>query len=260
MLYLIQRNRLGKNIVNEGDQAFNWREAFRGSEDSLTSSIFSLLFYLPVNLFWDLFYKACYYPSIPQSVGRLLSYDFWPHWNCEQTGNINYIEPDLFLEFDNFHLIIEAKRDDYSQQQKPTQWQSEIIGYYNQYSEADRKPLYLIALAGILNGSEKQEPVKSVPITTCRWVRILYQINKLLSNKEKGKLTDSVRNILNDLVKSFALHGFRTGDLFDNFPKEYRIKHVVNICLRIYFGSIRKLNLINFPESVRHIKFKNFPL
>ena len=265
MLYLIQRNRLGKNIVNKGEDAFNWREAFKASEDSLTSSVFSLLFYLPADIFWEILYKACYHPSIPIRSGRLLSYDFWPHWNCKDTGNTNFVEPDIFLEFEDFHVIIEAKRYDYAEQQSKSQWEAEIIAYRNEYSIDLCKPLYFIALAGILNGDEKQNPVLSIPVTTCRWRNIFTEVKKIISKCSKERSienVDSILNILNDLVLTFALHGFRTGDLLESLPNFYKINQAVDLSLNINFVKLKKLNLPNFPTSLKNIKYssQNIPL
>lgn len=260
MLYLIQRNRLGKNIINKGEDTFNWHDAFKPSEDSLTSSIFSLLFYLPVELFWDILFNSCFYQSMPKECGKLLSYEFWPHWNCKDTENSSYVEPDLFLDFENFHLIVEAKRYDYIQQQNESQWTAEIIAYRNEFSESQRKPLYFIALAGILNGAEKQDVVLSVSITTCRWARILSEVKKKISkhlNYNNTQLSDSTLNILNDLVKSFALHGFRTGELLESIPNIYTIKEARNLFLTLNFIKYNDLKLIEFPTFLKNIGYSS---
>jgi LPXTG-motif cell wall-anchored protein len=50
--------------------------------------------------------------DLPFNSGRLLSFDFWPHWDKTGTDNTNYVEPDLFIKFDEFDVIIEAKVKD----------------------------------------------------------------------------------------------------------------------------------------------------
>jgi len=235
MLYLIQRNRLGKNIINTEENPVNWRELFKGSEDSLTSSVFSLLFYLPVEIFWQILQKACYGSLLPGQTGKLISYEFWPHWRCTDTKNINFIEPDIFIRFEGFDLIIEAKRNDYKQQQNPQQWRDEITSYNNEFAKCERKPLYLIALAGILNGLKYLEPIETVTVVACRWNRILHQVKQIVENIKKSNYSitnvDSTVNILNDIVRAFAIHGFRTTELLGNLPTKYSIIYQSEITL-----------------------------
>jgi hypothetical protein len=96
-------------------------------EDTLTSSVFDNLLLLPDNLFWNVIKKSCYQNKLPDSINSVESYEFWPHWDPENTNKTNYVEPDMFIRFDNFDLIIEAKRWD-NNQQYITQWKNEFIG------------------------------------------------------------------------------------------------------------------------------------
>jgi hypothetical protein len=90
-------------------------------EDTLTSSVFDYLLLLPDSLFWEIIKKSCYQNNLPGNISFIESYEFWPHWDSENTTKTNYIEPDMFIRFDNFDLIIEAKRWD-NNQQYITQW------------------------------------------------------------------------------------------------------------------------------------------
>lgn len=84
-------------------------------EDSLTSGIFDTLFLLPEQLYWEILRKAVRATpqnteqEMPTQVGHLLHYSFWPKWNPENTQNVNYVEPDVFIRFSEFDVIIEAK-------------------------------------------------------------------------------------------------------------------------------------------------------
>ena len=71
------------------------------NEDPKTSAIFENLMLLPDNVFWHLLRLSCFSNDMmPVNSGTLLSYDFWPHWDRTGTDNTNYVEPDLFLEFE----------------------------------------------------------------------------------------------------------------------------------------------------------------
>ena len=52
-------------------------------EDSKTSSVFENLMLLSDNVFWHILKSSCFYnEKMPtNSSGRLLSYEFWSHWD-----------------------------------------------------------------------------------------------------------------------------------------------------------------------------------
>lgn len=227
MLYLIQRNRLGKNIINKEDCEIDWRTQFKNSEDSLTSSIFSLLFYLPLNIFWNILTNACYSFDLPEQTGEILLYEFWPHWKCDGTNNQNFIEPDLFIRFQNFDIIIEAKRWDYFSQQNKKQWEAQLKAYSNEYAE-DNKKVYFIALSGLIAGEEFQIPVNDVSIFTCRWHRILEQVQKNVAQNAQLESNVNLKIILNDLLIAFALHDFRIGDSLNTLSAKYSINYPIS--------------------------------
>jgi len=221
MLHLITRNKAGRNFNNEND--INWKAEFKASEDSFTSSIFGHLFYLPVTVFWQILKNAIY--DLPAIVPpeRILFYHFWPSWTCNLG---NRCEPDLFIRFDEFDLIIEAKRYDHNQQSE-VQWKNELESYYNEYG-TDRKIL-LLAVGGIydLDQTTSLLMVNEQPITIlkCRWVRLLQSVrtyrNEIL--KDRSAEEDAFMNILSDLIISFRIHGFQTGNLFNTMPTHYQL-------------------------------------
>jgi hypothetical protein len=71
MLCLINHGKGGRNFKIASEE-IHWREIFKNSEDSLTSSVFSLLFYLPADLMWKILTSACYGTelSFPQGLRR----------------------------------------------------------------------------------------------------------------------------------------------------------------------------------------------
>ena len=106
-------------------------------EDSLTSSVLDLLKYLPTTLFWDILRESMYQKNLPKYCGELMSFEFWPNWNPEGTDNSDRVEPDVFLRFEDFDVIVEAKRYD-TTGQTIGQFNNETRAYYNEYGEDDK--------------------------------------------------------------------------------------------------------------------------
>jgi hypothetical protein len=184
-------------------------------EDSLTSVVFDTLKYLPTEIFWRILKNALYHDKFPSNSGELISITFWGKWDSSGTINTNYVEPDVFLRFDEFDIIIEAKRYNDSQQNN-TQIENEITAYFNEY-ENDNKQLYFVQLGGLHNREDEQNKVmhnkraiKDVIIGKTDWSRLLHQIS---IEKEKIRNYDlSIMNaycrILEDSIKGFELHQY----------------------------------------------------
>lgn len=161
-------------------------------EDSLTSTIIGTLLHLGDKDFWEILYNSCSdNEKLPKTVGALKSYKFWPRWYKENSTN-KYKEPDVFLGFTDFNIIIEAKRDD-SNPQKQEQWNEQHDEY--QYKE---KKLYFIALDGnrgnfaseklvVTSASEKPVDASESPIVfKSSWMDLHKQIHKFSVEKEKS--------------------------------------------------------------------------
>ncbi len=214
MLHAITHRKAGRNVISD---EINWQQLFKTSEDSLTSFVFERLFYLPTELFWSILTRACYGNELPNNPGKMMSKEFWPHWDAKQTTNTNFIEPDIFIRFSDFDLIVEAKRYDHNQQYRG-QWINQIQAYRNEYSE--EKKLYHLALGGLF--SEETQVENGVHIVMCRWKSLLEQIqlsHRQLSESE-GLLNsnDAILQVFTDLMVIFRLHGYATGLWFDSLP------------------------------------------
>lgn len=180
-------------------------------EDSLTSTVFGLLKYLPTETFWSILKKSLYHQELPSISGEIQEYEYWPKWLAENTGNERYVEPDLFIRFEEFDLLIEAKRQN-ENQQRDDQIAAQIQAYYNEYEE-DNKALYYIQVGGLLDlNKEKPRHYNDKKIVMCKtnWTRLLDQIVE-----EKDKLEDinyshlnSYKRIFDNLVKGLELHGY----------------------------------------------------
>lgn len=260
MLHLLSNNKAGQNITFNGS-TFNLRDVFKTKEDSFTSSVFALLFYLPESIFWKILYYACYSPTFPVECGKLLSYEFWPHWDGRGTNNENHVEPDLFVNFENFHLLIEAKRYDFAMQQSRAQWEKEVIAYHNQLTVEERKPLYFLAVSGLPAGYEKQIPLniscldRPLPVNFARWRSILHEVKKQLHiiSASSTEVRPGTSFILQDLLLAFRVHGFVTGDLLCTMSSKMDIKHQAVPGLLKKKGT-KAVQWSTFPKDLRPIK------
>lgn len=180
---------------------------FKPSEDSLTSSTIGLLQYLGGSMFWDLLKNSCGEKHLlPEKVGDLLKVYFWRRFLPDLEYNVNHVEPDVYCEFENYNLIIEAKKGDAFGQDE-NQWRKEINSYYKEV-ESD-KPLLFIAIGG--NNSLK---VKSVELNNIGTIQTIYGASwqRLLATcidyLQKDNLLISEKRIINDVVNLFEQHQF----------------------------------------------------
>lgn len=241
MLQAILLNKAGRNISSN---EVHWRQIFIASEDSLTSTIFGTLRYLPNELFWRVLLNSCYNCPINKGENIIESFEYWAHWNAANATNANFIEPDLFIRTSKFDLIVEAKRYDHNQQYE-LQWLNEIQGYLNHYRE-DNKQVYLLAVGGISNEAVEMLQVENVKycIIKSRWIRILKEVKILKNEVEKNAINfvnaDLLLTILEDLIIGFRIHGYATGEWFENTKFNFM------------------LNLSSFKSFNVPIKFKTF--
>lgn len=216
MLQAINSNKAGRNISSE---EIHWRQIFKASEDSLTSTIIGLLFYLPHELTWHILTSACYGNDLPTPT-RVVSREFWPFWDGTGTSNSSRVEPDVFINTSNFDLIIEAKRKD-NDQQNEGQWRNEFRAYLNEYGE-DNKQVYLLALGGISTEQTQQLLLENriMTVIMCRWERVLKCTRSALGAIRHSQAllntSSSVINILEDILLGFSIHGYMTADWFSD--------------------------------------------
>ena len=197
-------------------------------EDTLTSTVFDYLLMLPNDLFWNIIKKSCFQNNLPETINSIESYEYWPHWNPENTKKINFIEPDLFIRFDNFDLIIEAKRRD-DNQQYVEQWENEFIGYINEYKQ-DKKEVYLLAIGGINNEYEEYLNVKNygkITVVKCKWYNILETLDtifKKLNDFDIFNIQNIHRNIYM-IITGLEMHGFMKINWLEDIVNTYEINY-----------------------------------
>jgi len=195
-------------------------------EDRLSSSIFGLLSYFPTELFWEIIIESCNTNNIlPKYCGQIQSIQFWPHWNSVGTNNANFVEPDIFIEFDDFNLIIEVKRD--TNIQFKGQWEKEIISYFNN-EEYQNKKVVLLAVGG--NDTEQNETVtlneKDIPIIKCHWYKILAVVRRIREHLQNALFLNSNSanlRIINDVIEVFRMNGYLTTEWLCEIPTKYAI-------------------------------------
>lgn len=241
-------------------QAFIQRKidihSFKWNEDSLTSTVFERLHYLPVELMWKMIRDSVYGEKPIKDSGKVISLEFWPHWNAKGVTNLEFaepsiitnkrfVEPDVFIRFENFDLIVEAKRDEYNKQDS-TQWKNEIYAYLNEYSK-EQKDLVFLSLDG-LNSKESSivtlknqesyvDNKKDYTIYKSRWFSILASLKD--EKRERKKTSDKINSndfiiqIIDELISVFKLYGFPTGDFLEVFPNTLQIsKRSMNYLLK----------------------------
>lgn len=179
-------------------------------EDTRTSTIIGTLLHLPDAIMWSILRNACNDNGelpVEDEYIKLEDYKFWPHWSAYNTENSNYVEPDVFLRFNSFDLMIEAKRTDWDMQD-PDQWEKELQSYRNEYAN-DIKSIYLIALGG--NGSKLNYEIKRIDninytIFKCSWMSLYQEITKKKDNYNGQK---NIERVFESLYEACKVFGFR---------------------------------------------------
>lgn len=183
------------------DQNFN--------EDFKTYISLGLLQFLPAQLFWNILKASVNNnQNLPNIAGEMIQIDFWPKWfnihNISVVANSKYIEPDIFIRFENFDCIVEVKKTD-TFGQYFAQWESQIQAYHNEYPEG--KQLIYIALGGNLKlDASSDDKFKHVYKST--WQQFLHAINKTLQERValvyKNEIINQEIRILQSVVEAFA--------------------------------------------------------
>ena len=120
---------------------------FSGAEDTLTASVFERLMYFPDQVVCNILFDAQVWQTSFEGPRQIISARFWPRWkNLIKDGKK---EPDLVIEFDDRVLVIEAKRYDFNDQQRPDQLGLEWLAGIGAYGASSRKSLWLLGVGGL---------------------------------------------------------------------------------------------------------------
>lgn len=186
------------------------------NEDFKTFSTLGILQFLPGNLFWRILNASVVdNDQLPRESGEILKIEFWPKWddltNINNVGNTRYIEPDVFIKFENFDCIIEVKKTDHGGQYE-AQWESQILAYFNKFGRKHK--LIYIALGGNMSlNTNKKFPT----LYKMTWHNLLKQIHlaymeRKSSNFKTSNIMQEIR-ILEFVIQSFARYNEYLSDL-----------------------------------------------
>lgn len=172
------------------------------SEDAKTSSIIGTLSLLPAQQFWTIIRRACSNANgLPESVTELQHIEFWPQWKLDDR-----VEPDVFVRFKEFDLIIELKRND-ANQQYMDQWKREIDAYRLRYKDS-HKDVYLVAISG------RTEERHSL-VFQCSWSNLLTSVETECDNIESHS---HIARILKTAITAFHIHHEYSYSFLETIP------------------------------------------
>ncbi len=138
---------------------------------------------------------------------------------ANNTLNENFVEPDVFLRFEKFDVIIEAKYNDNNRQYQE-QWNREITAY--RYNFREDKKVVFIAVGGnetYANGNATDlnkilEAENTEPVYKCSWQDLLQNVSKRKDDLKKEDTNDnnirSQLRILDNIILAFNVNGVYT--------------------------------------------------
>ena len=186
-------------------------------EDTATATLFERLSYLPDDTLIRILFDPALWPGLTMETlpTAVRSVSFWPSWNRDGDDH-NRLEPDLVITFDNRVLVIEAKRFDWKQMQKPDQLAREWHAAHEQYP---RMPVWLLAVSGLRDDRRAtldacrravRDVLAAVPVSNrsnelrlgyTPWYRLFATIERTLDDRPH------FRRLLTDLRDGLADHG-----------------------------------------------------
>lgn len=219
------------------------------NEDPKTSVVFENLMLLPDRVFWGILKSAAANKDILPDDAGLMSDDFsfWPQWDPNSkydTGNSNYVEPDVFFRFENIDVIVEAKDSD-NRGQYRAEWEREFKAYLNEY-EDDKKKVVLLAVGG--NPNFEREPDIKVgkqecPIVKYSWVSLLNAV-LAFEKKELARIEDEKQSSMKRIIRNVE-SGFKNLGIY-NYYKKVELKGLRNLYI---LGKIFKTAIVRDTES-----------
>lgn len=199
-----------------------WTPTGKRSEDALTSSTIGLLQYLPDETFWQILYEASEH-TLPEfsDAGAIENISFWEEMSAKGTTNQRSVEPDVWLELERIHLIIEAKRSE-EKGQYEGQWLKEIQALLNTLADDDKRPIWLLALGGNYQTSMHSLPLgdNKYPIIKIRWQTLLEEVKKY--TYEFSPYSSVEKRICNDIIKAFELFEYFSLKWLDSIADTYK--------------------------------------
>jgi len=181
-----------KDISVDNDSSTSYRDLYNNIEDFFTATIFTRISYLPIEVQAKIFYELIKKDDLLK-IKTLVSRDFWPKWDLKGR---QYVEPDVFFEYNNIDIIIEAKRNDLTFHGEE-QLKNELLAYREMNLE---KPMFLLAIGGGCTMSNDEENIIFVT-----WKSLYDVIKKIYENTNDNIFS---KLIYSDLQEAFKLHGY----------------------------------------------------
>ena len=212
MLQAVLKNKIGHAISN-GE--------FKPIEDTLTSSVIGLMQYLPDELFWHILKSACGRASrdLPDSVGVVQEFHFWHSFYSIGAR----VEPDVWVETDEYDILIEAKKRDYSSgnAQYEDQWSKQILSLRKSSEEEHCKPIIYVAIGGndSLRDTILNVDGQDYVIHAASWYNLLNCVLNELNSTVSRSYALPVQRILQDIVHALIEHQIIKTTWFASLPK-----------------------------------------
>jgi hypothetical protein len=131
--------------LREGLEEFRYADVFKLNEDFLTAAVFSRLLYLTSEALSSLLLRG-----LEVNLGPLKEAAFWPAWSVEsKSGETIRVEPDLYVQFEDRDVIVEAKLNDNPGCHAPEQWSREWAAWYKGEHSQREKQAVLLAIGGL---------------------------------------------------------------------------------------------------------------
>lgn len=237
------------------------------NEDPKTSLVFENLMLLPDDVFWEILKTAASNVGVlPENAGFMVDdFSFWPKWESNSkydTGNVNYVEPDVFFRFENVDVIVEAKYSDYSGQYRE-EWEREFKAYLNNYGD-DNKKVVLLSVGG--NRTFEREPEIKVdkykcPIIKYSWVSLLRAVLDY-EDKELSCIKDEKQSSIKRIIRNIE-NGFQNIGIY-KYNKKVELKGLSNLFIlgKVFQSAISReaelYTLVYYKEDInsRHYGYQ----
>lgn len=228
----------GRGLYDKIQDGMSWKKAYTTYEDFLTASVVGRMTYLPGDIFWRLVKCSALHCHLNKYAGGLEHIEFWPNWPLpERMKNLGkYRQPDVFLRFEEFDVIVEAKRDD-NLSQNHIQWSEQILSYLSKRNieGEEKRPIVFWVLGGmgtqlteeVVNNEfyklmdivSDEYPSENIKLAVSLWGNILsclldlqhYLTEELRKNFSLISPYDRrhILKIVDDIIEALRLHGIK---------------------------------------------------
>jgi hypothetical protein len=209
-----------EDTLEGSDESELEEQGYALREDTFTAMVFGRLCYLPMQQFWQVLKEACI-PRIPEFDCEIDDRIFWPRWDLHlphmDSSSQLRVEPDAIIRLEAVDIILEAKRRDGSELQRPEQLAREWLSWSQLPPSSRANKSLLLAVGGfpkLTNEAIAQfrkrvehelallgAKVGGVPLFAASWKSLRKSIDGA-----GGRVTGHQRLLLEDILSAFDLH------------------------------------------------------